>query len=414
MPVQNKRAGTKRSRSASSASKGPAAKRACIRSRSAGRPAKKLKIGILLTYPKIEMKKEELFPYSHNQMKLRPWFQNVDKKFVMERKWRREVKLNGRKHPLGKTGVPGDVACGSYLQHAHSDKVEVDMILPHEISVERLKGNDLNFMIIYDLLESFHTDKTKGKRLYHNLKKCVEECDNIFPPRHYQEFVGSKILYYNYMKDNGISIAPTLTMTAEQYKKMAPAEAVEKVLKHAADNGWSRFICKPVLGQEAIDAKFFTPDQKPHLLRYFARCMKKYPGLVIQKEIKDFGYSKKCPELRMYYVGSKYQYSISAQESCILRPREEGGTFATPLDNLKRRVSKIMRQLPKMTMPNGKVLPRFLTRMDMGYIVDGNYSPFVNEVEYVPGLYSEDQPKGATIDAKLGDQMVKITRMYVK
>ena len=32
-------------------------------------------------------------------------------------------------------------------------------------------------------------------------------------------------------------------------------------------------------------------------------------------------------------------------------------------------------------------LPRLLTRLDMGYLVDGELKPFVNEVEFVPSLY---------------------------
>jgi hypothetical protein len=410
-----KRARTVRSKSARSTSAPPAAK-----SKSPS-PTKKLRVGILLTYPKLEMKKEELLKYNRNELKDRPWLKLVDKKFVMEREWRREKKLApGKRHPLGRVGIPGDVAVGCYLQHAYKNKnVEIDMIMPHEITPERLKANDLNFMIIYDLLESFHTDKTRGKKLYHNLKECVEKADNIFPPKEYQEFVGSKITYYNYLTKNNISIAPTITMTAEEYKAMTPQEAVDKVISHALDNGWKRFICKPVLGQEAIDARFFVPDEKTPLRRYLARCMKKYPGIVIQKEIKDFGNSRKSPEIRMYYIGNKYHYSISAQENMVLRPREEGGTFVTPLHNLKRQSKKILKQLPAMVMPNGKKLPRFLARIDMGYIVDGNYNPFVNEVEYVPGLYADELPhsiggKRLLIESILGDQMVKITKQYVK
>jgi len=244
--------GVKRSRAAS-ADKTRPSKRACInRSKSATRatspePAKKLRVGILLTYPKLEVKKEELL--NHND-KNRPWLKLADKKFVVERKWRREMKLNGRKHPLGKIAVPSDASVAYYLQHAYKNKnVEVDMIMPHEITPARLKSNDLNFMLIYDLLESFHTDKTPGKKLYHNLKNCVEKCDNIFPPKEYQEFVGSKIQYYNYLTKNGISIAPTITMTSEEYKEMKPRDAVNKVISHALNNGWPRFICKPVLGQ---------------------------------------------------------------------------------------------------------------------------------------------------------------------
>merc|ERR1711964_841909 len=176
-----------------------------------------------------------------------------------------------------------------------------------------------------------------------------------------------------------------------------------------------RFICKPVYGQEGIDARFFTATQKKSLANYFARCMKKYPGIVIQKEIPDFGNSKKSPELRMYYVGKKYQYSACATNRTVARPTQEGGTFVVPLDNLKNKTRKILKKLPEIRM-RGKVLPRLLTRIDMGYIVEGKYSPFVNEVEFVPSLYSEDcaHHKDRLIDVELAHQMVKIARIFTK
>merc|ERR1712096_587583 len=153
---------------------------------------------------------------------------------------------------------------------------------------------------------------------------------------------------------------------------------------------WKRFICKPVYGMEGIDAKLFEPTHKKKLGRYLERCMKKYPGIVIQKEIPNFGNSRKSPELRMYYVGNKYQYSACANENTVVRPRQEGGGFDVPLESLKR--------------------------LDMGYIVDGNYNPFVNEVEFVPSWYSEDcaHHPDRLIDRSIGDQMVKITKMFVK
>merc|ERR1711964_816978 len=84
-------------------------------------------------------------------------------------------------------GIPTDVAIGCFIKHAYADKnVDVDMILPHEINKERIESNDINFLVIYDLLESFHTDKTKDKRIYKELKNCLETCDNIFPPYKYQ------------------------------------------------------------------------------------------------------------------------------------------------------------------------------------------------------------------------------------
>merc|ERR1711964_223384 len=259
-------------------------------------------------------------------------------------------------------------------------------------------------------------DRSKDKKIYNTLKECLETADNIFPPHEYQQLIYSKIKYYNYLKSQNISIAPTITMTTEEYKAMGSVAALRKIVDTATTEGWGRFICKPVYGQEAKDAYFFRPTQKKALAKYLDRCMKKYPGIVIQKEIPDFGNAKKSPELRMYYVGNTYQYSVSANENCVVRPKDEGGSFETPLGSLKNRSKKILRKLPTITMRNGKKLPRLLTRIDMGYIVDGKYNPFVNELEFVPSLYSEDcaHHKDRLIDAELGHQMVRITRKYVK
>merc|ERR1711964_460057 len=342
---------------------------------------------------------------------------------VVERKFRREKKIKTR-HPLGKMAIPTDVSVACYVKHAYENagkNVIVDMMLPHEITSERLKSNDLNFMLIYDDLEAFHTDKKPGKKVYHNFKRCIADAENIFPPKEYRELIYSKIKYYNYLMEHNVQIAPTVTMTAEEYNQMGPDEALAKVLDHIKKENWTRFICKPVYGMEGIDAKFFggeddAKDYKASLRRYFKRCMNKYPGIVIQKEIPDFGNSRTSPELRMYYVGNKYQYSVSANENIVVRPRQEGGKFDTPLESLKRRTKSILKRLPPIVMPNGKHLPRLLTRLDMGYIVDGKYSPFVNEVEFVPSLYSEDcaHHPDRLIDARLGDQMVKITKRYVR
>jgi hypothetical protein len=377
----------------------------------AAESGKKLRIGILLTYPRLEVKKEELI--SHRD-KNRAWTKLAEPKFVVERKFRREKKVVKR-HPLGKYAIPTDVSVGCFIKHQYPN-VEVDMILPHDISKERLGSNDINFLMIYDLLESFHTDKSKDKKVYTELKDCLESCDNIFPPYEYQKLIYSKIEYYNYLKDNKVAIAPTMTLTQEEYNEMGNEAAIKKILDTVEQEQWGRFICKPVYGQEAIDARFFTATMKKSLANYFKRCMKKYPGIVIQKEIKDFGNSKKSPELRMYYVGKQYTYSVCANENTVVRPRQEGGSLDTPLDSLKSKTRKILRKLPPIVMPNGKRLPRLLTRLDMGYLVDGKYSPFVNEVEFVPSLYAEDcaHHPDRLIDAKLGHQMVKIAKLYVK
>jgi len=189
---------------------------------------------------------------------------------------------------------------------------------------------------------------------------------------------------------------------------------VTKVLGHIQGENWGRFIAKPVYGQESIDATFFEPTHEKRLKKYLSRCMQKYPGIVIQKAIKDFGLSEKSPELRMYFIGDKYKYSVSfmGNRGAVRLPASEGGKLKAPMDRLKRVTKTTMKKLPTITMPNGVRLPRLLTRLDMGYIIDGKFQPFVNEVEFVPSLYPEDVPN-SLMDKELGIQMVKIAKQYV-
>jgi len=367
-----------------------------------------VRVGILLTYPKQEQKKDELTRCRKSDVAANPWIKDVPKEYILERQTRKTV--------LGTYGVPTDVAVGCSIRHFfQASGVEVDLILPHEINMARLKSNDLNFLMIYDLLEAFHTDKTEDKKLYGVLKKCLSEADNIYPPLKYQEFIYSKINYYNYLKEHDVSILPTVTMTAEEYQELGHENAVKKMLDHIQKENWGRFIAKPVYGQESKDVRFFEPTHKIRIASYFEKCMKKYPGLVLQKAIQDFGCTDKSPELRMYFIGKDYKYSACATKSAIITPESEGGKMKAPLEELKRTTSSIIDKLPEIEMPNGTCLPRLLTRLDMGYMIDGQFKPFVNEVEFVPSLYAENVQNKLVDDfiQGLGRQIVNITKRYV-
>jgi len=369
-----------------------------------------VRIGILLTNPRTELKKGELVDTSHLE-----WAQSVSKKFVTKRSKECPQKF-------GRYGIPADVAIGAYIQNALTGKdVEVDYIMPTEISKARLKSNDLNFLLIYDILEAFHTDKTPEKRVYNNLKKCLLEAKNVYPPREYQEFIYSKINYYNYLLEKKVDVLPTFTMTGAEYRKMGHEVALDRVFEFQARECPGPIIGKPVYGQEGKDIEWFTDKKDRVLLSMFLKkCMNKYPGLVFQQMVKGFGDKTSCPELRMFFLGNEYKYSVCAIESngkCFFHPEAEGGTLKAPLSKLKGVTQKILKKLPAIVMPNGVRLPRLITRLDMGYLVDGKYRPFVNEVEFVPSLYTEYKPLRKELIGYIGHcakQMVKITRHYVE
>lgn len=393
-----------------------------------------IRIGIILTSPKSEAIKEELLSLKHRK---RPWTREVtDKRHVTLKKyWKGELRREYNKYTKSKKpedpAVPGDVSIGQYILWKNEEyDIEVDFILPKELSVERCNQNDINFLIIYDLLEAFHIDKSK--KTFNAFNKVLNECNNIYPNREYQQFINSKIEYYEHFGKVGVNIAATKTLTTEQYKERYPegaAQCAKDLMQQILDEKWEAFYAKPVYGQESKDAKKFVVDfgdtsrshgeeyyqkkvdkEEARFVKYLDKVMNKYPGCVFQKYIKNFGHKKSCPEIRMYYCGDDYQFSVCATNRSYMRPREEGGKHDFPMERLKQSAEKILEKLPKIEV-NGKILPRLLTRCDMGFKIDGEMvDPYVNEVEFVPSLYIDEHP--FLIDQTLGDQMVDIACMF--
>jgi len=338
-------------------------------------------------------------------------------------------------------GIATDVSIGEWLKVYHGDTFEVDYIWPKEISKARLAKNDINFLIIYDLLESFHIDRTRGKRVYHTFLDVVRSSDNIFPNWELQEFVGSKLLYYKHFKMVGIPIAPTLTLTRNEFTAQIAAETaangegatdrvISVILTTIQRENWGKFIGKPVLGQESKAFRVFNPRSKnlqENFKRYVVTTMIKYPGLIFQKFMPGFGKTIDEPEVRMYWVGQEYQFSMVASPTkvCCLygeghKPpgRKQNGTMRLPksvnLEKLKsigRRVMEVLQSKITLTSPDGVLLPLLMTRVDMGVMQDGKFKPWVNEVEFVPSYYLEDHTH--PIDATVANQCVVIAKKFL-
>jgi len=164
-------------------------------------------------------------------------------------------------------------------------------------------------------LESFHIDRTRGKRVYKTFLDVVRSSDNIFPNWELQEFVGSKLLYYKHFKMVGIPIAPTHTLTRDEFTAQTAAETAANGAEGATDRvisvilstilseNWGKFIGKPVLGQESKAFRIFNPcsqNLQKNFHKYVLTTMTKYPGLIFQKFMPGFGKTIHEPELRMY------------------------------------------------------------------------------------------------------------------
>jgi len=127
------------------------------------------------------------------------------------------------------------VSIGEYLKFYHGDVFDIDYIRPKDISKERLAQNDINFLIIYDLLESYHIDRTRGKKVYHKLLAAIRSSDNVFPGWELQEFIGSKLKYYSYFKSVGIPVVPTHTLTRDEFTAQISIENAAGGVEGATD-----------------------------------------------------------------------------------------------------------------------------------------------------------------------------------
>jgi len=405
------------------------------------RPHQKYRIGIVLTDPKNEGKKEEIISMCDTAPS-RPWTEGVD--FVKHPDFRIDRKsylLVDNVEVPRTVGIATDVSIGEYIRMYHGNNFDVDYISADNLTTKRLEGNDINFLVIYDLLESFHIDRTKGKRHYNNFLQVISNARNVFPNWNYQQFVYSKLQYYEYFQANGIPICPTYTLSQEKYQQLTTRaqeiggdmkQVSDELFDHIVTLGWRRWIAKPVYGQEKKACKTFYPKDihKERFARYVRETMAKYPGIIFQKFIRGFGETVECPEVRMYYIGDEYKFSMVATARKMYTLDHEGGTpkgrpqngalILDPkikMERLHEIARNVMAHLKKKLFLRDEEgspvtdLPLFVTRVDLGCIQEGEFKPWVNEVEFVPSFYIEDHTH--LLDASAGEQAVKIAKAFL-
>ena len=353
-----------------------------------------IKIGIVLNYKNAEKKKDELYCSSKN----RPWL-NLDdsiKDFTIMRK--------------NKRCVPADVAIGIYLESYKDPEIQikVDYITPDDISIARFKSNDIVFIIIYDLLEAFHlSDKSK----FENFKHTLKNSPNVYPPYNYQKFINNKCTYYRYLADKKIPVAPTHCITKEKWVKRDSESYVNKLISKVNHNKWESIIAKPVYGQESKDFAKFKDLNKNRIKNYLSKNIPKYKSIIIQEYIP--GFDKDNPEIRTYFIDGIYAYSVVTTKYLVETPTQEGGKYKIPTNHwnyLMKFSKKVMDSLPKLNLPGLHRNP-ILTRIDIGSgLKDVPYTYFVNEVEFVPSLYIEDQ--NFPVVEEIAKSLLKVAFLY--
>lgn len=367
---------------------------------------KKIRVGILITKPRLEALKDELVCY-HKQK--RPWLKDIPKT---------KTKLYTTRNK--KVCVPGDVSVGLYMLYKNPD-LELDFIPPEQITHERLKKNRINFMVIFDLLESFHSDKDKKNRK-HFIKHAdvLRKANNVYPNFSFQKLVNDKSKYIRHLAKKQIDVIPTFKVSCDQIKKYGIPLTAQKIMKDVEKKSWNnKFIIKPIFGQESIDFNAFTNGldgknkdiTEKRLHRYLKKISNgskvKYPGIIVQKYIE--GFDKKKPEIRMYFFDENYKYSVITHDGKVDTPTAEKGKLKVkPLNELENFARKTLKATPKVKV-NGKTLPKALMRIDIACNDRFKKPWIVNEIEFVPSLYVEDVKTIPEI--YLGDAFLKIVKL---
>lgn len=360
-----------------------------------------MKIGLVTTpFKEDEIKKFEYIAIH----KKRKWLKNMNCDYIIhlnenyaynDLQARDYIRKNGSKY------VTDDISIYYYLKDKYGKKHSFILIKGDDENIENIvKSCDVVFLLIFDILEAFHTlPKEKFEKIQN-----VFSLPNVFPPYAYQKLINHKNLYYDYLSQHDITVVPTLYISSQDFLN-DPQTCVEKVLSMSRGD-MNSFIGKPIYGQESIDFQLFDEyTRSNHIHKYLERISALYKGCVFQPFIKSLS---EDGEYRVFYIGKKYVYTIKTKfDSTRTYITEKYVTLDNDkkLKDVLKFTNKVFQILPHLEV-GGKEVDKLLTRIDVNCCYDGKY--FVSEIEFVPSLYI-NTVDDLFIDKQLGDQMMKIS-----
>ena len=275
-----------------------------------------------------------------------------------------------------------DVAVCMVIKESYPD-VNVDIILPKDISVQRLKKNKVNFILGYDCINQIlgepYVRKFAGKGGHKKLHSIyANKSAKVFPPIEFLQFIWSKDVYHNVLSRKKIPITPTITVK----------NSTKNILGPIQKKGWKEFIIKPVGGTIAVGVGRFKLNEclkDPLILKeYFDENKDSYDTFLIQELIKGF---KKHGEIKMYWINGEYSYCVNTPGAS--NPGEDYDVKLVKnnkvLEECKSIGKKTLNALPKIKVGKEIIKP-VLVRTDFT-CCKGNkkFSPsnyFLNEVEH--------------------------------
>lgn len=292
----------------------------------------------------------------------------------------KKYKINGQIHT--------DVGLAYVMKESFPD-IEIDIIMPKEISNQRLQKNDINIPIGYDIINAINDDppvkKFTGKSGIEKLDKIYNNKNNkIFPSYDFMSFIWDKKKYLQLLHKKNIPISPTIFIKDTVNHK--------KLISQIHKNKWSKFIIKPIGGTTSYGVgKFTTKDCLSDNLivkDYFDENNEFYSEYLVQELITgffDYG------EIKSFWIDGKFSYAINILDRGDDDYRVEEIIDKKVLNEIIKIGKKVVDVIPKIKFNKKNVLPAMI-RIDFSCCLKNkkfsakNY--FVNEIESdIAGTY---------------------------
>jgi glutathione synthase/RimK-type ligase-like ATP-grasp enzyme len=288
--------------------------------------------------------------------------------------------------------------------------INVDIIQPKEISLERLKRNDLNFVVGYDYINTVNDDpyikKFEGERGNKIILDIYKNKDaKLFPSYEYMNFIWNKKKYLTKFLRANIPISPTLFISK--------TVSIPKLLAQIDLNNWDNFIIKPIGGTTSYGVGLFNFDKvinEPTLLfDYFTENGELYDEFLVQPLIKGF---KKYGEIKSFWINGEFSYAVNTIDRGEDDYQVKEIIDKNVLNKCKEIGNQVIKKVPKMTVLNKKT-DHVVIRIDMTCCLDNSPKSslkyYLNEIEEggIAGTYLDFKNVKYPMVEILADSFVK-------
>jgi len=294
----------------------------------------------------------------------------------------KDLKKIVKKKYLAYNQLHSDVAIALTIKESYPD-INVDIILPKEITKSRLQKNNVNFILGYDFnsilnedpyVEKFNKNTIKGITELLNLY--ADESCKVFPPIKHLQFILDKKKYLTKLHKNNVLISPTIF-----YKT---TNKLSNLLNQIKEYKWKTFIIKPNGGTTAYGFKKFCQKNCLKdiiiLKDYFEENIL-YNDFIVQEHITGF---RKYGEIKMYWINNQYSYAVNTIDRGEKNYRVKNIIDKNVLKKCKEIGEKAINLVPPIIINKKKVLP-VLLRTDFTCCLNNNEKSkkyFLNEIEY--------------------------------